>query len=525
VCRQDKRACEKELTEWCLADVKRRDTGLYQFLSGGAGGVVLWAVDPHTGAAHATPVKMPTGSGHRDVTCVAFSPSQLFAAAGTTAGDLFLVDTVKRSAGRLLPIAGGGIHSVRWVSESLVACGTREGVLVVVDTASPGEPVAVLRQRISVGGVTSLDWDGEALLAGCDDGRLVRVPVPRELGASEAAAPREVEVLQDGHGPQGKGVDDGVGSRGSSGAALSASHASSLGWQRPGSVNCVSFAPGVSDAFVTGGADGTVRLWDGSNYSVVSAAREREAGVPLCLAQSIDFLSVGWQDGSLRGYSGETLEHLFTIPKAHSSGEGVTSVVISGNERFAVSGGGNGSVRVWELRSRDMVCDMREHSSAVTSIALFRDDVHAVTVSRDHSMVCWDLRRERRVSSHMQRMGGINSVILSQDQSIVITAGQAKNITLWDLREPQPIMALGPAHGEFEVTTLAALSKREVVVSGGGDGCVKLWDLRNGKCVSTGVGHSAKVQHLAVAGDDRQVVSVGDDGCVLVWNVFPGTDE
>jgi WD40 repeat protein len=326
-------------------------------------------------------------------------------------------------------------------------------------------------------------------------------------------------VLQDGHGPSGALL--GGGSRRSRDVAVSSSGSKGLVSALPGAVTCVSFASGASDAFVTGGEDGTVRLWSAADYSVAGAAKERDAGAPLCCAQSLDLLAVGREDGTVRGYSGETMEHLFTVPRAHQSDKGGTTAVnVAGNERFLLSGGGEGSVRVWELRSREMICDLRGHAGRITDAAVFRDDVHAVTVSRDRTMVCWDLRKERRVSSYKQRLGAISAVALSHDQSVVLTGGQAKAITLWDLREAQPVQSIKDAHGGAEVTCIACLSQQDAIVSAGADGSVRVWDVRTGKRLSQGQGHTARVHGLAVAADGRQVVSVGGDGCVLVWNVF-----
>lgn len=537
------------------ADVKRRPTGLYQLATAGSGGVTLWAVDPLTGSTYSTAIKMPSGLAGRDCVCLDFSPSELLLAAGTTAGELLLVDSVKRGTGACVRVRGGGVGAVRFLCETLLACGTREGEVLVMDLVAPGEPVPVLRQRVSIGGVTSLAWSPArgSLAAGCDDGRLVELRLPDLLqrrvvaesgvtasvssaAASPAASPAaaavvasavpssaesECVVLQDGHGPAGKRFGEGVAARGSAGSAASGSVSPGLLSALPGAVTCVSYARGVSDAFVTGGDDGTVRLWSAADYSVAGAAKERDAGSPVCCAQSLDLLVVGWQDGTVRGYSGETVEHLFTVPRAHSGDKGgTTAVQVAGNERFMLTGGGEGSVRVWELRSREMICDLRGHAGRITDAALFRDDVHAMTVSRDRTMVCWDLRKERRVSSHTQRLGAITTVTLSHDQSVVLTGGQAKAITLWDLREPQPVQSIKDAHSGSEVTCLACLSQQDAIVSAGADGSVRLWDVRTGKRLSQGEGHTSSVHSLAVASDGKQVVSVGGDGCVLVWNVF-----
>ena len=106
-----------------------------------------------------------------------------------------------------------------------------------------------------------------------------------------------------------------------------------------------------------------------------------------------------------------------------------TLVAQPGDGTEVCSGGKEGDLRVWELRTREMVSHLKEHTMRVTSIALFDDDVHALTCSRDRSFLCWDLRREKRISNHTQRMGGINSIVLSRDQTQVITAGQERKLT------------------------------------------------------------------------------------------------
>jgi WD40 repeat protein len=88
------------------------------------------------------------------------------------------------------------------------------------------------------------------------------------------------------------------------------------------------------------------------------------------------------------------------------------------------------------------------------------------------------------------------------------------------------------------------------MATGGTDSTVRVWDIRMGKQLQVGVGHSAKVMNvlsrsshgsrrvhgplitlsllsplpqvtsLQFSPDDKQLVSVGDDGSVFVWNVY-----
>lgn len=66
-----------------------------------------------------------------------------------------------------------------------------------------------------------------------------------------------------------------------------------------------------------------------------------------------DMMMTGWRDGQIRSHDADTGQLLWSIANAHA--HGVTSLVVSHNERFLVTGGMDGELRVWELRSRELV--------------------------------------------------------------------------------------------------------------------------------------------------------------------------
>lgn len=92
--------------------------------------------------------------------------------------------------------------------------------------------------------------------------------------------------------------------------------------------------------------------------------------------------------------------------------------------------------------------------------------------------------------------------------------------SFWDLRQPQPQRVTSGAHDEGEATCLAVSHNGRFLASGGTDNRVRLWDMASGALVCDGVGHSARVNSLRFAPDDKQVISVGEDGCIFVWNVY-----
>jgi WD40 repeat protein len=182
-------------------------------------------------------------------------------------------------------------------------------------------------------------------------------------------------------------------------------------------VNKVAVDEGNRERFAAASEDGTIRVWDITEYVVISTAVARKeqarGATPLCLAFA-DMLYSGWSDGKsvtnsynlyhlcnyivyflrVLAHSAETGENLWILDNAHPSDGGVTAMALSHNRRFLLTGGQAGEVRLWELRSRELISHLKEHKLRITSLALFNDDTMALSASRDRCILRWDLKTE-----------------------------------------------------------------------------------------------------------------------------------
>jgi WD40 repeat protein len=95
---------------------------------------------------------------------------------------------------------------------------------------------------------------------------------------------------------------------------------------------------------------------------------------------------------SIMAHDADTGAILWFVESAHA--DGVSAVKQSHNGRFILSGGVHGEVRLWEMRSRELISHLKEHTQKITNIEIFLDDTTAVTCSRDRSIMRWDLRGE-----------------------------------------------------------------------------------------------------------------------------------
>jgi len=192
----------------------------------------------------------------------------------------------------------------------------------------------------------------------------------------------------------------------------------------------VTYMNGVSDKFSTCSEDGTIRLWDSNDYSVIArcAVATAVAVYPTCSTFTDEVIISGWSDGKVRSFKIEGSSPLWQIDNAHKNG--VTAICLSYNSKFICSGGNDGEVRVWEIRSRELVSHLKEHTSKVTKVQIFPDDIHLLSSARDKAILCWDLKNEKRVANQTQRMGGVNCFSISTaDNNKFISVGQERKIT------------------------------------------------------------------------------------------------
>ncbi|CAE8697109.1 unnamed protein product, partial [Polarella glacialis] len=282
-----------------------------------------------------------------------------------------------------------------------------------------------------------------------------------------------------------------------------------------GALYDVAYPMQISDHFLTCCGDGLVTLWDANDYTAKLRCSTGTRAYPLTVAASEDIIVAGSNDGKLNCWDVYQGQNLWHIDNAHKGG--VTAVKLSSNVRFVVSGGAEGELRVWEIKTRDMVSNLKEHTARVHDLKLFPNDQYAISVSRDRCLLTWDLRAEKRLTAHRERHGGINCMAVASNQTTVITAGQEKTMTYWDLRMADPVRSI---ELDEEVHTMSLSSDDQLLATAGTGMLVKVWDVNAGAVRSQGAGHSRAVQRLSFAPDNKQIVSVGLDHAIMVWNCY-----
>ena len=186
-------------------------------------------------------------------------------------------------------------------------------------------------------------------------------------------------------------------------------------------------------------------MWDLSSYETASQCRVAQEH-PTCLAWCGDCLGVGYASGTLRFVDAYAGAVLWLLPQAHK-GDGCSALCAARDASFLVSGGAEGELRLWDVRTRKMRWHLKEHAHAVTQLSLFSDATHLLSASRDRTWCCVDTQRERRVAQY-KHTAAILGLALLPDERRVLTAHADRSVLFWDLAASEPALAIADAHND-----------------------------------------------------------------------------
>ncbi len=199
----------------------------------------------------------------------------------------------------------------------------------------------------------------------------------------------------------------------------------------------------------------------------------------------------------------------------------VNAVAASENGRLALSGGQDGTVRLWDLAT-GKVLRRDPHDGPVFAVAISPDGRLGLSGSLDKTVRLWDLDPDR--AAGMQRLLGhtaaVFAVALAQGGQIALSGGGDKTVRIWEIasgRQDGP-----PLVHDGAVVALATSSGDSVLV-GCDDGTVAQWDLKSRQMVRR-FETPAPILCLALSPDGRRALTGHRDGLLVLWDLNQGLE-
>ena len=350
-----------------------------------------------------------------------------------------------------------------------------------------------------------------------------------------------------------------------------------------GEVGCLAFA---SDGrrFLSGSADGTMRLWDLPNEATLARLAARpgaapavppKAGGPGAIRQlvvgssggfstpTVDFSrdgkrAVSTTDNSLlRVWDLERVKEVRRFNAPLPPGALGASVVLAPDGRHALLWGKqtglDRDLHLWDLGNGRKGGLLRGHSGRVGCAAFAPDGRRAVSGGRapwtfrmvppaaqDFTVILWDVVRSRELRRFPGHTAPVHAVAFSPDGRFILSASGAtklgqvgdslpgvpgkpdNSLRLWDVKTGQELRRF-PGHSEAVLCAAFSPDGRRVL-SGAADRILRLFDAHTGKEIRRFTAHTAAIQCVAFSAEGRRALSGGGrgDGSVRLWDVDTG---
>ncbi|HEX6508024.1 MAG TPA: AAA family ATPase [Chloroflexota bacterium] len=475
---------------------------------------------------------------------MALSNDASMVASASDDGTVKLWDATSGSLLTTLEGHGGIAYDVDLTPDGrMVVSGAQDGVIRLWEVAT-GHLMASLQAHTQLIRSLTVSADGQLLVSGSQDGTVRLWDITQSVPGGVCLATLEghagailnVSIEPDGRRIASTSVDGTLRLwEAPSGKPVTtlqgyARGAWSLAWDGRGKL------------LANGTQDGAINLWDVPT-SALRARLHGHTGMVFGTALSEDgeLLATGGFDYTIRFWRIADGLCLSTV-QAHEGS--VDGLVLSPDARLLISGGEDGQIKLWDITTPrgsprppagypvlggeplgTPRMTIQAHTGVIWHIALSRDGHLLASASQDGTVKLWEIPSGQLLATMRDHEDLFWGVAMSGDGTLLASGGHSGRVTLWEVTKGVPggrfLTTLGAHEGQAWGIDFSRDGR--LLVSGGVDGAVMLWDVASRQLIARLTGHDGPVNDVAISPDGSLIASSGQDGRVMLWDTESGT--
>ncbi|MGZ3810672.1 MAG: WD40 repeat domain-containing protein [Mucilaginibacter sp.] len=222
---------------------------------------------------------------------------------------------------------------------------------------------------------------------------------------------------------------------------------------------------------------GDVMVFDFIEQRVIKTLKGHQAPIfDIKSTNKKNELLVASEDGMISVWSLETFDQLYAVKVSHDT---IRSISISPDEKHAVFGCRDNSIKVYDLADYTLINTLLGHTLPVFSVQYSPDGCYLVSGSRDAQLKIWDCLSFEQINNIPAHLYAINHIAFHPTLPYFATASMDKTIKIWGA-------------DDFKLYKIISREKGFA-------------------------GHQLSINKLAWNGD--QLISVSDDKRVIIWDL------
>ncbi|KAJ5363742.1 uncharacterized protein N7496_009455 [Penicillium cataractarum] len=152
---------------------------------------------------------------------------------------------------------------------------------------------------------------------------------------------------------------------------------------------------------------------------------------------------------------------------------------------YFVSGGSDRTARLWATDHIRQLRIFAGHDQDVDCVCFHPNSAYVFSASSDKTVRMWAITTGNAVRMFTGHTGNVTAMECSRDGKLLASADDAGSIFLWDLA-PGRLLKRMRGHGKGGIWSLSWSVESTVLVSGGADGTVRIWDVSSSQDATQG---------------------------------------
>ncbi|MCI0602538.1 DUF4062 domain-containing protein [bacterium] len=198
----------------------------------------------------------------------------------------------------------------------------------------------------------------------------------------------------------------------------------------------------------------------------------------------------------------------------------VSALAVTADGSRVVSGDGGGRVHVWDTINGELKKTIQAHGLEIKMLDLTGDG-HLAAVVSENAFSVLNLETEKQMRfEHGGDRDSPTTAAISLNGQVVVSACNER-LFLWLVGEARSAGVL-TGHSKT-ILAAAATPDFRLIISGGWDHTVRIWETATGQCLRIFEGHTGTITSVWITIDGRRAISQADDGTLRVWDVEKGS--
>jgi eukaryotic-like serine/threonine-protein kinase len=247
---------------------------------------------------------------------------------------------------------------------------------------------------------------------------------------------------------------------------------------------------------------------------------------------NVQMMQQAWEHGNIarardlleetRSYPGRGFEWFYWNHQLHSGRElrghngPVNSVAFSSDGSRLVTGGADGTARVWDTTSGAELLVLNAHSAPVTSASLSPDGRRILTSALGGGVRIWDIETGKRLLGVEQT----GPAAFSRDGTKILAqaaTAHGHQVIILDAETGREILTL-PGH-KLGITGAVWSSDGNQVASSSYDERIGIWDASTGEAIFTTNSLHGYFRSVALSPDGDLVAATANSGLARIWRI------